>query len=258
MANNQRVEPFETVRLHKDGRSISVSVTISPITDAAGRVVGASKIVRDISERKAKEQQVQFLLGELNHRSKNMLAVIQSIAHRTGNDTAPEFVKAFSERLQALAINHNLLATNEWHGVSVRALVSAQLQPFCDVGGRRVRVEGPEARLSAAAAQALGMAIHELATNACKYGALSAADGKIDVVWGINGAEFQASWIETGGPRGRVSVAAGLWIPGRLRDGGAIATRKGSTRLRGGRPAVANDVSCQSGAGGRATPRVTA
>jgi PAS domain S-box-containing protein len=200
LARNQRVEPFETIRLHKDGRAIPVSITISPITDATGRVVGASKIARDISERKAKEQQVQFLLRELNHRSKNMLAVIQSIAHRTGG-SSPEFVKAFGERLQALAINQDLLAGNEWHGVAFDALVKAQLQPFADVDGTRVGIAGPPVRLSAAAAQALGMALHELATNACKYGALCGDDGNIEVRWHVVGDELKVSWIETGGPK---------------------------------------------------------
>jgi len=143
---------------------------------------------------------VEFLLRELNHRSKNMLAVVQSIANRTGG-SSPEFSRAFSERLRALAINQDLLASNEWHGVDVNALVKAQLQPFADVGGSRVSVEGPAARLRDAAAQALGMALHELATNACKYGALASDRGKIEVRWGVAGDEFQVSWIESGGPK---------------------------------------------------------
>jgi PAS domain S-box-containing protein len=201
LALNQRVEPFETVRLHKDGHPIPVSITISPITDASGHVVGASKIARDISERKAQEQQVQLLVRELSHRSKNMLAVIQSIALRSAAGSSPEFIKAFCDRLHALAINQDLLTANEWHGVDVDALVKAQLQPFADFGGSRIRAQGSPVRLSAAAAQSLGMALHELATNACKYGALSREGGHIEIAWNVANKEFEMSWTESNGPK---------------------------------------------------------
>jgi PAS domain S-box-containing protein len=201
LAENRRVEPFETVRLHKDGRQFPVSITISPIADPSGKVIGASKIARDITDRKAREQQVQFLVRELSHRSKNMLAVIQAIANRTVGNSAPQFIKTFTERLHALAINQDLLAGNDWHGVDIEALVQGQLQPFMDPADTRISLQGPTLRLSAAAAQPLGMAVHELATNASKYGSLSGARGRVDVRWRVTNDVFELSWTESGGPK---------------------------------------------------------
>lgn len=200
LAENQRVEPFETVRVRKDGQAIPVSITISPITDALGVVVGASKIARDISDRKAKEEQVQVLLRELSHRSKNLLSVVQAIANRTGAHLAPEFVGRFNQRLHALAVNQDLLAHNEWHGVLIEDLVKAQLEPFAGDAKLRIRTEGPVANITASAAQSIGMALHELATNASKYGALSDTNGEVSVRWALSRDSFEMTWMEKDGP----------------------------------------------------------
>jgi PAS domain S-box-containing protein len=198
VAANQRVEPFETVRLRKDGSLIPVSVTISPVTDVQGRVTGASKVARDISEQKRREGQVQLLLSELNHRSKNVLAVVQSIAHRTAVSNPSDFIERFSQRLGALAVNQDLLAKNEWHGIDLEELLHAQLAPFAQES--RVRTAGPAIRLSTSAAQAIGMAVHELATNASKYGAWSTDSGAVEVSWQNDADALTLRWIEIGGP----------------------------------------------------------
>jgi PAS domain S-box-containing protein len=180
LAANQRVEPFETVRLRKDGRALNVSLTISPITDGSGLVIGASKIARDVSERKARDAHIQLLLREINHRSKNLLSVVQSIAHRTASGGDEGFLSRFSQRLGALAVNQDLLTANEWDGVDLEKLMEAQLAPFAEA---RLRISGPSVKISSAAAQAIGMAVHELATNATKYGAWSndQGTGRLDV-----------------------------------------------------------------------------
>ncbi len=205
---NQRVEPFNTVRVRKDGSVFPVSVTISPVTDSQGRVTGASKVARDISEQKSREDQVQILLSELNHRSKNMLAVVQSIAHRTAASDPADFMERFSQRLRALAVNQDLLAKNEWQGIDLQELLRAQLAPFAQES--RARIVGPSIRLSTTAAQALGMAMHELATNASKYGAWSTDSGVVDVSWEKAADALTLRWSETGGPAVRSPSARGF------------------------------------------------
>jgi two-component sensor histidine kinase len=112
-----------------------------------------------------------------------------------------DFVERFSERIQALSANQDLLVRNEWQGVEVEDLVRAQLAPFDDLIGSRIVMQAPKVRLNPASAQAIGLALHELATNAGKYGALSTDKGRIDIGWGVmDGGVFTMSWTEQGGP----------------------------------------------------------
>jgi PAS domain S-box-containing protein len=208
LAANQRVEPFETIRLRKDGRTLPVSLTISPLVDGRGEVMGASKVVRDISEQKARENQVNLLLQEVSHRSKNLLSVVQAIANRSASDNTSEFLHRFSQRLQALAVNQDLLISNEWQGIDLEKLLRAQLAPFAPE--ERVRLHGPAIQLSAASAQAIGMAVHELATNASKYGALSTEDGIVELIWTTADGIFTLSWAEQGGPPVSPPVSQGF------------------------------------------------
>lgn len=163
-------------------------------------------ILRDISERKRREEHVKLLLNEVNHRSKNMLSVVQAVAQRTIASDRGDFIERFSERLQALAANQDLLVKNGWRGVDIAELVRSQLAHFGDLVGSRITLEGPPLRVAATAAQAIGMALHELATNAGKYGALSNAQGEVSISWTIDpeGAgerRFSLSWTERGGPQ---------------------------------------------------------
>jgi PAS domain S-box-containing protein len=163
----------------------------------AVRIVGT---VADVTERKEREQKEHLLMREMNHRAKNMLSVVDAIAHHTAANNPEDFAQRFSERIQALSANQNLLVRNEWKGVEIEDLVRAQLAHFADLIGSRIAVHGPKLRLKEASAQAIGLALHELATNTGKYGALSADTGRVDVGWGTDGNTFTMSWTEREGP----------------------------------------------------------
>ena len=157
-------------------------------------------VAQDMTEQKAHEEQVRFLMHEVNHRAKNMLSLVQAIARQTAAREPEDFIGRFTERIRALAANQDLLVRNEWQGVDVEELVRAQLAYFADFVGSRIAVRGPKLRLNASAAQAIGLALHELATNAGKYGALSTDVGHVEVGWGVDGDIFAMSWIERNGP----------------------------------------------------------
>ena len=160
--------------------------------------------IRDITERKRYEKELQLLLREVNHRAKNMLAVVQAIARQTAAATRDEFIERFGERVQALVVSQDLLVKNEWKGVDLNELIRSQLAHFKDVIGTRIELRGAPLFISASAAQTIGMAIHELATNAGKYGALSNHEGRLKVDWGLEHSEkggktLVMSWVELGG-----------------------------------------------------------
>jgi PAS domain S-box-containing protein len=181
-----------------DGSEFPADIMLSPIKIDQRQLVLA--VVRDITERKRAEAHLQLLMRELNHRAKNMLSLVQAIARQTATCAPEDFLDTFTERIQALAANQNLLIRNEWQGVNVEDLVHAQLAHFADLVGSRIVVHGPKLRLNAAAAQAIGLALHELATNAGKYGALSTDAGRVDVRWQLDHNTFAISWAESGGP----------------------------------------------------------
>ena len=129
-----------------------------------------------------------------------MLSLVQAVAHQTAAQEPGDFIGRFNERIRAFAANQDLLVRNEWQGVDVEALGRAQLEHFADLVGSRLTVHDPKLRLNAAAAQAIGLALHELATNAGKYGALSVDAGRVDVRWRLEGVTFVMSWTERNGP----------------------------------------------------------
>ena len=145
-------------------------------------------------------------MREMNHRAKNMLSVVDAIAHQTATRSPEDFVNRFSERIQALSANQDLLLRTEWKGVDIKGLVHAQLAHFADLIGSRISADGPALRLKSASAQAVGLALHELATNAGKYGALSTETGRVDIGWQAGGGVFTMSWSESGGPPERHDV----------------------------------------------------
>jgi PAS domain S-box-containing protein len=164
------------------------------------RAVAMVGIARDITERKEREARERLLSREVNHRAKNMLSVVNVIARQTAATSPDDFVERFSERIQALSANQDLLVRNEWEGVGIEDLVRAQLSYFHDLIGSRIIVDGSKLRLNAASAQAIGLALHELATNAGKYGALSADRGRVDICWRVEDDTFTMSWSECDGP----------------------------------------------------------
>ena len=165
-----------------------------------GSIGGILIAAEDITERMRIEEQMKLLMHEVNHRAKNILSLVQAIARQTAAGEPEEFSARFSQRLQAVAANLDLLVQSSWSGVEVESLVTAQLAPFKDLIGLRIRLSGPRARLTATAAQAIGLALHELATNASKYGALSNAQGFVEISWRLEGNLFAIKWAERGGP----------------------------------------------------------
>lgn len=187
----------------RDGKLQDVEV-VANFYDENGRPVIQCN-VRDITERKRSEAHVRMLMAEVNHRAKNLLAVVQAVAvHTLKRGDPATFALRFSERIEGLAACQDLLVNNQWMGVEVRDLIEAQLAHFKDLFGARVLLEGPATRLAAEAAQGIGMALHELATNAAKYGALSDSQGRVHIDWRITqdpDATFAMSWREEGGPK---------------------------------------------------------
>jgi two-component sensor histidine kinase len=135
-------------------------------------------------------------MREANHRVKNVLSLVQAIVRQT----VPDRFAIVSERIRALSANQDLLVRNEWRGTNVEDLVRAQLAYLADFFESRMSVHGPKLHLNATAAQAIGLALHELATNAGKYGALSTAIGRVDIRWQVDGDLFAMNWIEHDGP----------------------------------------------------------
>ena len=172
-----------------------------------GKAERMVSVVTDVTERKAAEDHIQFLMHEISHRSKNLLTVIQSIARRTARTagTMEEFENRFERRLQGLAASHDVLVRKNWQGAPLAELVRQQLVPFVEIQSSRFELVGPDIVVTADAAQAIGLAIHELATNAIKYGALSAPTGKVRISWMLDGnagasSQLALNWIEQGGP----------------------------------------------------------
>jgi two-component sensor histidine kinase len=158
----------------------------------------------DITEEKNRESHVRLLMGEINHRAKNLLAVVLSVANQTRGENHADFLKKFSARVQSLAAGQDVLVENQWKRVSLEALIRAQLNHFKDLIGSRISISGENVQLSSAAVQTIGMAVHELATNAAKHGALSNIEGRIDISWhklsdGITD-RLVMTWIESEGP----------------------------------------------------------
>ena len=197
----ERIEHYETVRRRKDGSLIDISLTVSPIFDANGKVIGASKIARDISERKRGEAHLSLLAREAEHRARNVLATVQATVHLTEAKTVAEFKTAIEGRLQALANVHSLFVESRWTGAELHDLVDKELAPYRKGDGTRIAVEGPAMVLEPSIAQTIAVIFHELATNAGKYGALSVSKGRIGVSWGHPEiGRLVLRWTETGGP----------------------------------------------------------
>jgi len=180
----ERIEPFQTTRRHRDGRMVPISITISPIKSRAGKLVGASSIARDISETRESDRRLRLLMREINHRVKNQYAVVLAVIRQTAtrSRSIEEFEDRVRNRIMALSHSHDLLSQVDWAGVSLADLVAHQVESFRAL--HPVRVIGPEITLDANAVLNLGMAFHELITNAMRYG-LTAAGG-ISVTWGLS------------------------------------------------------------------------
>jgi len=204
---SQQIPSFEIENrcLSKEGKVSWVHKHVSLLRDGAGRPANIITLATNITERKQHEEQIELLLREVNHRSKNLLSLVQAIAQQTISTRPDDFLPRFQARIQALAASHDILVGNKWKGADLHELAMSQLAHFRDLMDKRIELTGPPVFASAAAAQALGMAFHELATNATKYGALSDESGCVDLGWktvrSTEGEEvFVIEWIESGGP----------------------------------------------------------
>jgi PAS domain S-box-containing protein len=177
---------------------------IIPLRDPEGNLYRWIGTHIDISEQKRREAHIQFIAEELSHRSKNLLAVIMAIANQTARHarSVGQYHARFAERLAALFQSHELLVRDRWLGAPFSDLIAMQLKPFAEVGRGRVDMAGPPLTLRPQAVQYLGLAVHELATNASKHGALSDMRGHISIQWLVDAASdtVQLSWRERDGP----------------------------------------------------------
>lgn len=199
----EHVSHCETVWRCKDGTLVDISLTVSPLRDAAGAIVGASKIARDIRARKRAEDHQRALNAELDHRVKNVLATVCAIIEQTrdASSTYADFVVGLEHRIRSLASTHDLLSRSHWHGVALAEIVRREFAPYAIENSEIV---GPNITLKAEATLAVAMVLHELTTNAAKYGAFSTPSGRVRLKWWWlqNGAQpdLAIDWKETAGP----------------------------------------------------------
>lgn len=199
-----KLRRFEVVRQTRNGEPRDVWVSAAPVRDAAGNIILISNIHRDITEQKRQAERREAVAQELNHRTKNMLAVIMAIERQTARraGSVAEFHESLVARLGALAQSNDLLVAGHWTVVGLEELVRRQLSPFPGSQADRISIDGPDVLLQPPAVHSLGMALHELGTNASKYGAFAHAAGRLSVEWRVEGApgrqRLRLRWSETG------------------------------------------------------------
>jgi PAS domain S-box-containing protein len=237
LRQGERVDHFETVRQRKDGSLVDISLTVSPVKSTDGKVVGASKIARDISERKAAQEQQRLILREMNHRVKNLMTMASTMVTLSARfaATPSDLATAVTERLVALARAHDLtladIPNGEEHfdrATTLPDLTRTILAPYLTQDHASVIVKGADVPVRGKAAMGIALLLHELATNAAKYGALTSESGHVEVGWRVLENELKLTWRECGGPplKGRPekegfgSLLARLTVTGRL--GGKI------------------------------------
>jgi PAS domain S-box-containing protein len=196
----ERIDHYETVRMRKHGSRIDISLTVSPIRNAEGKIVGASKIARDITEQKRSAAQIALLAQEAEHRAKNVLAAVQATVQLSQSDTPDGLKQAIQGRIQALANVHALFVESRWSGADLNSLIAKELSPYCSKESR-AQINGPNLVLEPNVAQAIAVTVHELTTNAAKYGALSVPNGRIQIEWwSSRDGRLVLRWLETDGP----------------------------------------------------------
>lgn len=243
LKEDRAVRGMEAIAERPDGSRVSFIPYPTPLHDDAGRLIGAVNMLVDISERKRAEEQQALLVRELHHRVRNTLATVQAIMGSTArsSDTIEEFKTALIGRIGALAKTHRLL-TDEVGDVTFGDILHNELDAFDDGSDNRITLTGPEVPLSAQLAVSLGMAMHELTTNAAKYGALSVYGGKIDVTWSMTieatRRTLNFDWIESGGPavsppqrQGFGSRLLEVVLPGQIQATATIDYRSDGVRM---------------------------
>jgi two-component system, chemotaxis family, CheB/CheR fusion protein len=206
----ERIEHYETIRQRKDGSLVDVSITVSPVKDSTGKVIGASKIARDITEAKQAQARQELLTQEIYHRTRNLFAVVHSVVARSfaGKRTVQEAEAAVLGRLHSLAQTHAMLIDQQAQVADLADVIRNEMSPYSG----RVVIEGPRLLLVAKAAQNFALAVHELATNAAKYGALSNTRGHVRITWHVDepADKLYFRWEERGGPTVAATIRKGF------------------------------------------------
>lgn len=206
LRRGERIDHYETVRRRKDGSLVDISISVSPIKAANGVVIGASKIARDITDRRRATEQMNLMLQEMQHRTKNLAVVLEAIARQSaprGQPAVDAFLEAFLGRVHALLSTGELVVGSSLRQADLRSVLTKVLEPFAPGGvDSRIRIEGPPLLVSERAAGGLALAAHELATNALKYGALMSVSGKVSISWTVqsnaDGDQVCIDWKEAG------------------------------------------------------------
>ncbi|OHT19663.1 PAS domain S-box protein [Edaphosphingomonas haloaromaticamans] len=205
LRRGERIDRLETVRLAKGGIPVEIEVTISPVRDAQGRIIGASKIAHDISERRRQAEAQQMILREMHHRIKNLLTIVQGLVSvsRRSASTVDAFADDLGDRLAALGAVHRLILTEPGletdESAALDAVLHAVLHPYLE--GGRITIEAPPVDIGRHALTSMGLLLHELATNAVKYGGLSNARGTLDIKAELDGDDLLLMWREHGGQK---------------------------------------------------------
>jgi PAS domain S-box-containing protein len=207
----ERIDHYETIRRRKDGSLIDISLTVSPVIDSDGKIIGASKIARDVTDRRKAQEQNELLFREMDHRIRNLFALaggVVTLSARSAN-SPKELVSIIRDRLDALARAHALTLPKHLdqsvqieQATTLQSLIRTILSPYeeANSSARRIVINGPDVPISAALATSFALLLHEFATNAAKYGALSTATGHVDITCAETHGLFSLTWIERGGP----------------------------------------------------------
>ena len=207
----ERIDHFETIRQRKDGGLIVVSLTVSPVKDDDGTIVGAAKIARDITEQKRNQELISTLAREAEHRSKNLLATVQATVRLSQSETPDGLKRAIEGRIQSLANVHSLFVKTRWIGADLSTIATQELAPYSEKNQRRVCIDGPPVFLEPDLAQAIAISLHELATNAAKYGALAVPNGQVELKWSHDAdGRLHLRWTESSGPKAQEPTHKGF------------------------------------------------
>ncbi len=210
LANHETLFNYEARLRAKDGTIREVLIN-SNVYWEDDKFIHTRCFTRDISERKQYEQRINILGHEAEHRAKNVFATVQAIVHLTQADQPDTLKRAIQGRIQALANVHALFAKSQWVGARLGSIVNQELAPYLQEGSTRVRSSGPSVLLSPDRAQTMTVALHELATNAAKYGALSTPVGRVDVEWSLRDETLALRWMETEWAVSNAAYAPRFW-----------------------------------------------
>ena len=210
MTKDGRAHQLEFRVLRSDGQIRWCVGSAAATVDENNQVVRVSGVTFDITDRKEAEERQTLLAREVDHRAKNALALVQSILRLTRAKSLPAYVTAVEGRIKALSRAHTVLSQSRWHGADLRGLVDEELAPYRIGNVEKIKTSGPDVLLQPASAQTLALALHELATNAAKYGALSSMSGQLQLGWQLSDGKLVLDWNETGGPATKLPSVNGF------------------------------------------------